>query len=95
MPTPRQAWQILNVGHDMIKRLMAIGLILLCHVTLFIIVYFGRIKGVVVCGSDITLFVIPFALAFSAFSTVFARIIKTQQLWTRALLVIIASLIAR
>lgn len=78
----------------MIKRLIAIGLILVCHVVLFVAVYFGRVKGVTICGSDITLFIIPFVIAFAAFAIVFARMIKTKQLRAHGLLVIIASIIS-
>ena len=75
------------------KRLMTIGLIFVCHAAAFVAIYFGRVKDMAMCGSDITLFVIPFVAAVAAYAAVFARIIKVQRVWTRGLLVMVASVL--
>ncbi len=76
------------------KRLMATGLILVCHAAVFVGIYFGRINGLVMCGSDIALFVIPFVVATAAYAAVFFRMIQTQNVWTRGMLVAIICSVA-
>ena len=77
----------------MMKRLMTIGLIFLCHAALFVAIYFGRLNRVALCGSDVTLFTIPFVAAVAAYATVLAKIIKTRNLWMRWVLAMIAGII--
>lgn len=76
------------------KRLMAIGSILLCHAAVFVAIYFGRVSNVPLCGSDFTLFVVPFVSAAAAYTAVFARLFKTQTFWRRCALVLMASAVA-
>lgn len=71
---------------------MIIGLILACHAAVFVTIYFGRIRSVVLCGSDIILFAIPFVVATVAYAAVYAKMIRVQNMWTRRLLVAVASL---
>jgi hypothetical protein len=78
----------------MMKRLMTIGLIVACHVGAFVAIYFGRIVGVPLCGSDTILFVVPFVAAATAYAAVLVRMIRTRKSWTRGLLVAILSLLA-
>ena len=76
------------------KRLMTIGLILTCHIGVFVAIYFGRLNGVAMCGSDITLFGIPFVAAAAAYAAILARMIKTHNVWMRRLLVAVIVLVA-
>ena len=78
----------------MTKSLMTIGLILACQAASIVAIYFGRIKDMAACGSDITLFVIPFVVAVAAYATVLVRMIRFQHFWAKGLLVAMLSLVA-
>jgi hypothetical protein len=79
---------------EVMNRLIPITLILVCHVAAFVALYFGLIKGVALCGSEIVVFDIPFLVAVMAYAVVFARIIRTHTLWTRGLFILLASMAA-
>ena len=77
----------------MVVKWMTVGLILLCHATAFVAIYAGRVNGAALCGSDVTLFVVPLVVAGLAYATVFLRVIKTRTLFSRVLLAMVAGLV--
>jgi hypothetical protein len=78
----------------MIKTLMIIAVIVVCHAMAFVGIYFGRIRGITVCSSDVILFVVPLIVAATAYVVVFLKMITLQRAWARRLSVALATLVA-
>lgn len=74
----------------MIKNLIMIGVIFICHIALFTLTYYGRIRGVSLFRSDCLLFGLPLLVATVAYAAVFTRMITVRRLWLRVILVITA-----
>ena len=65
---------------------------MVCHVVSFMAIYFGRLRGVAICHSDIFLFNVPFILAGIGYGFVFARLIVIHNVWLRGVFVGTASI---
>lgn len=73
------------------KQIMAIGVILACHASAFIAMYYGRLHHFPLCGSDIFLIYAPLIFAVTAYASVYRTAIHTRYKWLHWVLVLGAS----
>ena len=71
----------------MIVNSAMIGAIFVAHIVLFTLMYYGRIQGLSLCGSDSILFGFPFLMATAAYTKVIAGMINAKKRWHRMLFI--------
>jgi putative effector of murein hydrolase LrgA (UPF0299 family) len=76
-----------------LRRLILLGVILVCHAGASVAIYYGLQQGIALCRSNLILFDVPYVVAVFAYAMIYARIIRAQNIWLQRLLVFGASIL--